>query len=165
MSGQLESLTEYLLRSTPQRIHGAFKSETVDVQLVYSSKDLGAGRRRCGIARQTIELSWYAYPYREYPPVLLYTLVMAWIEGYANALHDELQLPAPTVDPSLDTEQQGRGDVTITLELAEELVIEEHPQGEIELHGKRWTLVSAEVWTAETFEVMASVKGGSDAED
>lgn len=164
MSGQLESLTEYLLRSTPQRIHGTFKSEPVDVQLVYSSKDLGAGQRRCGFARQTIELSWYAYPYRAYPPVLLYTLVMAWIEGYANAFHDELQLPAPTVDPSLDTEQ-GIGDVTITIELAEELVIEEHPQGEIELHGKRWTPVCPEVWTAETFEVMASVKGGSDAED
>lgn len=165
MSGQLESLTEYLLRATPQRIHGTFQSEIADVQLVYSSKELGAGRRRCGIARQTIELSWYAYPYREYPPTLLYILLMAWIEGYANALHDELQLPAPSVDPSLDTEQQGRGDVTITLELAEELVIEEHPQGEIELHGKRWTPVCPEVWTAETFEVLASVKGGSDAED
>lgn len=164
MSGQLESLTEYLLRATPQRIHGTFKSEPVDVQLVYSSKDLGAGQRRCGFARQTIELSWYAYPYRLYPPVLLYTLVMAWIEGYANAFHDELQLPAPSVDPSLDTEQ-GIGDVTITIELAEQLVIEEHPQGEIELHGKRWTPVCQEIWTAETFEVMASVKGGSDAED
>lgn len=164
MSGQLESLTEYLLRATPQRIHGTFKSEPVDVQLVYSSKDLGAGQRRCGFARQTIELSWYAYPYRAYPPVLLYTLVMAWIEGYANAFHDELQLPAPSVDPSLDTEQ-GIGDVTITIELAEELVIEEHPRGEIELHGKRWTPVCPEVWTAEMFEVVASVKGGGDAQD
>ena len=165
MSGQLESLTEYLLRSTPERIHGAFQSEIVDVQLVYSSKDLGAGQRRCGIARQTIELSWYAYPYREYPPVLLYTLVMAWIEGYANTFHDELQLPPPSVDPSLDTEQHGRGDVTITLELAEELVIQEHPQGEVELHGRRWSPVCPEIWAAETFAVMAGVKGGGNVED
>ena len=158
MSGQLESLTSYLLARTPARIHGFFAAEIADVQLIRSTKNLGMGQLRIGLARHTIELSWYAYPYREYQPALIYALVLAWIEGHANKLFDELQLPAPSADVSLDTEQQGRGDLTITLELIEELTAQEHEQGEIELYGKRWTLAGAEVSTAKSFNVEADIR-------
>ncbi|EOK1143080.1 TPA: phage tail protein [Klebsiella pneumoniae] len=165
MSDQLESLTNYLMARTPARIHGFFEAEITGVQLIRSMKDLGLGQMRIGISRSTVMLSWYAYPYREYPPSLIYALVMAWIEGQANALFDELQLPDPAADVSLGTEQQGRGDLTITLELAEALVLRQHEQGEIGLCGKRWTLHEAEVWTAETFDVAPVMSGVSDAED
>lgn len=160
MSGQLQSLTDYLLARTPERIHGFFAAEIADVQLIRSTKDLGMGQMRIGLARHTVELSWYAYPYHEYQPVLIYALVLAWIEGNANAIYDELQLPAPTADVSLGTEQQGRGDLTITLELIEELTMQEHKRGEIELYGKCWTLAEAEVSAAKSFLIKTCIDVG-----
>lgn len=165
MSGQLESLTAYLMALTPVRIHGSFMAETAGVQLVRSTRRVSEGQQRIGVARSTVELSWYAYPYREYSPAMIYALVLAWIEGHANDLFDELNLPEPSADISLDTEQQGRGDVTITLELADELILWLDEQGEIELSGERWSLATPEVWTAETFEVDTRIKSDADAAD
>lgn len=158
MSGQLESLTAYLMSTMPARIHGTFEAGSTGGTLVSTRKNLGNGRRRIGVARQGIELSWYAYPYREFPPATLYALVLAWIEGYANTLFDELDLPEPTFDVVLGTEQQGRGDVTITLELADELLIVEDPRGDILLDGRRWSLSGPELWVAEDFDVEVTIE-------
>ena len=157
MSGQLESLTAYLMNTMPARIHGTFAAESTGGHLVSTRKNLGNGRRRIGVARQGIELSWYVYPYREYPPAMLYALVLAWIEDSANALFEELDLPEPTFDVVLGTEQQGRGDVTISLELADELLIIEDSRGDIVLDGRRWSLSGPEIWVAEDFDVEVTI--------
>ncbi|MEM5487062.1 phage tail protein [Enterobacter cloacae] len=153
MTGQLESLTAYLLGTMPARIHDMFSVESTGGTLVSTRKNLGNGRRRIGVARQSIEISWYAYPYRDYPPAMLYALVLAWIESYANSLFEELSLPEPTFDVALGTEQRGRGDVTVSLELADELIITEDPKGEIVLDGRRWKLSGPEIWVAEEADV------------
>ncbi|RTP98382.1 phage tail protein [Enterobacter sp. WCHEn045836] len=161
MSGQIESLTTYLMKTVPARIQGFFASESLGGQLIPTQKNLGNGFRRLGIARQDIELTWEAYPYREYPPAMLHALVLAWLEESANPLFDELGLPDPSFEVVLDTEQQGRGDVTITLELADELIIIEDPGGDIPLDGTRWRLETPDIWVAEQFGISAVVDHGN----
>lgn len=157
MSGQLQSLTGYLMAQTSPRLQTFFAAEQTTGTMHRKSKALGLGQQLIGVVRYKAELSWLDFPYRDFPPEVIYAHVLAWLDDSANALFEELSLPDPDIDVSLNTEQ-GTCDLYITLELAEEIAIAPDKDGEIALRGQRWAVILPDVWTAEEVTVHASIE-------
>lgn len=149
---QLESLTAFLTEHLPPRTMQMFLSAMDNCELVSAAKAMGLNQRRVGYLRYDAIVSWDDFPYRICPPALLYALVLAWVDDYGNELRDTLKLPPPTVDPEFIDEQTAM--IQITVPVADEIILRETPDGPIPLKEKRWSVVYADVWTAETGEVI-----------
>lgn len=157
---QLEDLTAYLQAYMPPRSLQFFDADMVSGEMIRSTKALGLGRYRLGIIRYTAVLAWLGFPFREYPPALIYAHVMAWIEERQNQLANELNLPPPRIDPAFDHERAA--DLMIDIEMVDEITVIEDPQGDIHFNGKRWSLEPPKVYTATEFEIVATVARADD---
>ncbi len=113
-------------------------------------KRWGTDRRRIGVLVTTARLSWDDLPYRKYSPGLLYALVLAWVDEFANELRDELKLADPTVDPEFDDE--GSCILDVVVPLVDPLVLREVEKGPIPFKGKKWDIVNPEIWEASQLE-------------
>lgn len=89
---QLESLTAFITANLPPDAMQMFSSSMEDCELVRNAKALGNNQRRIGVLTYTARLSWDDFPYRKYSPGLIYALVLAWVDEFANELRDELKL-------------------------------------------------------------------------
>lgn len=146
MSGQLESLTEHLRKTIPPRIFQFFDAQIDSGQLIRTTKSLGAGRYRMGVLRYEALLSWVNFPFREYPPALIYAQVMAWTDEFQNDLAEELNLGSPGVDMAFNHERVG--DLIITVNMVDEITMKEAGDGPVFFRGKRWALELPEVYYA-----------------
>lgn len=149
---QLESLTAFITDHLPPEAMQMFSSSMDDCELVRSGKALGNGQRRIGVLTYSARLSWDNFPFRLCSPGLVYALVIAWMNDYANALRDELKLAEPTVDPEFDDE--GSCILDVVIGLADPLIIREQEGGPIPYGGKRWDIVNPEIWVAEEIDII-----------
>lgn len=149
---QLESLTAFITDNLPPDAMQMFSSSMDDCELVRNAKGLGNGQRRIGVLTYSARLSWDNFPFRRYSPGLVYALVIAWMNEYANELRDELKLAEPTVDPEFDDE--GSCILDVVVGLADPLIIREQEDGPIPYGGKRWEIVNPEIWVAEEIEII-----------
>lgn len=154
---QLESLTAFITANLPPEAMQMFESAMDDCEISRNAKALGLGQRRIGILRYNAHLSWDNFPYRRFSPGVVYALVLAWIDEYANELHGQLNLPDPTVDPEFDDE--GSCILDIVVALADPIIIKPSNTGAIPFKGERWELVGAEVWTATEAEIVTQLPG------
>lgn len=149
---QLESLTAFITENLPADAMQMFSSSMDDCELMRSEKALGNDQRRIGVLTYSARLSWDNFPFRKYSPGLIYVLVLAWVNEYANELRDELKLPDPTVDPEFDDE--GTCILDVVVGLADPLIIRQVDNGPIPFKGKAWDLVNPEIWVAEEADVI-----------
>ena len=149
---QLESLTAFITANLPRDAMQMFSSSMDDCELMRSEKALGNDQRRIGVLTYSARLSWDNFPFRKYSPGLIYVLVLAWVNEYANELRDELKLPDPTVDPEFDDE--GTCILDVVVGLADPLIIRQVDNGPIPFKGKAWDLVNPEIWVAEEADVI-----------
>ncbi|WP_449547181.1 phage tail protein [Lelliottia amnigena] len=149
---QLESLTAFITANMPHDAMQMFSSSMDDCELMRSEKALGNDQRRVGVLTYSARLSWDNFPFRKYSPGLIYVLVLAWVNEYANELRDELKLPDPTVDPEFDDE--GTCILDVVVGLADPLIIRQVENGPIPFKGKAWDLVNPEIWVAEEADVI-----------
>jgi hypothetical protein len=143
---QLESLTAFITENMPGDAMQMFESAMDDCELTRSHKGIGLEQRRMGVLRYNARLCWDNFPFRLYSPGEVYALVLVWIAEHANALHEELNLPDPTVDPEFDDE--GSCILEIVVPLADPLIIRVAENGRIPYKGQRWEVVNPEIWTA-----------------
>lgn len=156
---QLESLTAFISDNLPPEAMQMFSSSMDDCELVRNAKGLGNGQRRIGVLTYSARLSWDNFPFRRYSPGLVYALVIAWMNEYANELRDELKLAEPTVDPEFDDE--GSCILDVVVGLADPLIIREQEDGPIPYGGKRWEIVNPEIWVAEEIEIIPKRESAS----
>ncbi|HDT4622779.1 TPA: phage tail protein [Klebsiella oxytoca] len=157
---QLDDLTAFLNERMPPRAFQAFAAEADSGRMVRTTKDLGNGRFRICAVRYSVTLSWIDFPFRQYPPALVYAHVAAWIEERQTIPAGmSLEQSEPQIDPTLNHERAG--DLYITMEVIDEVVIIQDPRGEIELMGQLWTLEDPRIDTAEEFDLSVTVAGGA----
>lgn len=153
---QLESLTAFITANLPEDAMQMFSSSMDDCELLRSAKALGNipgnNQRRMGVLTYSARLSWDNFPFRKYSPGLVYALVLAWLDEYANELRDELKLADPTVDPEFDDE--GTCILDVVVSLADPLIIREVDNGVIPYKDKRWEIVNPEIWVAADMEII-----------
>ncbi|ENR4352124.1 phage tail protein [Salmonella enterica] len=147
---QLESLTAFITENLPPDAMQMFSSSMEDCELVRNAKALGNNQRRIGVLTYTARLSWDDFPYRKYSPGLIYALVLAWVDEFANELRDELKLADPTVDPEFDDE--GSCILDVIVPLVDPLVLREVEKGPIPFKGKKWDIVNPEIWESSQLE-------------
>lgn len=157
---QMESLVSAMTAAMPPRTMQFFDAEMTTGQLVNSTKSLGLGRYRMGVLRYTVSLSWIGFPFREYPPVLIYAHLLAWVYDHRNGLADELELSMPQIDPAFDHELSA--DLVIDVELADEITIAEDPDGPILFQGKCWSPELPVIHTAKDFSLNVARGGAND---
>ena len=151
---QMEDLVTFLEGVMPERALNFFDAQMMTGQLVHTTKSLGLGRYRLGVLRYTVSLGWMGFPFREYPPTLIYAHLLAWIYDRRNKLADDLGLPMPQIDPDFDHERSA--DLLIDIELADEITIREDPEGPIVFQGKRWRPEMPAMHCATSFSLSAS---------
>lgn len=153
---QLESLTAFITENLPRDAMQMFSSSMEDCELVRSAKALsntpGNIQRRIGVLTYSARLSWDNFPFRKYSPGLIYALVLAWVDEFANELRDELKLPDPTVDPEFDDE--GACILDVVIGLADPLIIRQTENGPIPYKGQRWEIVNPEIWVAAEMDLI-----------
>ena len=150
---QIESLTAFITDNLTPNVMQMFQSEQENCELIRSGKALGLGQKRIGVLRYDATLSWDRFPFRVCSPGLVYALVLIWVTDHANALHTELKLPDPTVDPEFDDE--GYCMLQVVVPMADEIILQEDEGGQIPAQGKRWTLVDPQIWTATEAEFVS----------
>ncbi|HEO9045952.1 TPA: phage tail protein [Enterobacter kobei] len=152
---QLDDIVAFLTRVMPARTLDYFNADMTAVQLIPSTKSLGLGYYRLGILRYTATISWNGFPYREYPPAMIWAHLLSWLHDHRNEVSSELELPMPTIDPLFIDEWSS--DIDIDIELADEITIQESSDGEIEFMGKRWRLLLPETSYATEHVVRAAM--------
>ncbi|ECC2479843.1 phage tail protein, partial [Salmonella enterica] len=78
-TNQLESLTRYLTDALGERVMQTCEIDTSEVRMVNSAKNLGLGFLRTGFDVFDAEFTWYDWPYRQFDPDLLTSLLEAWL--------------------------------------------------------------------------------------
>lgn len=78
--------------------------------------------------------------------------MLAWVDGFANELRDELKLADPTVDPEFDDE--GSCILDVVVPLVDPLVLREVENGPIPFKGKKWDIVNPEIWEATELDLI-----------
>lgn len=140
---KLRALTTYLIERRlvePEQLDSW--TDQVNLELIWKPDVDGM---RMGDMRYsaTIALERFA----DHPGRLM-ALVGSWLE---NNDQDRDELPAAKFDITmLDSDL---ADVDITLEFIEPQYLVEDPEGEIQAHGRTWSFIPFDLWTAEHGEV------------
>lgn len=147
---QLESLTGFIKSVMPPRAMQSFTSEMTGLKTIPAARDMGMGQVQLSVIRYDAELIWERFPYRECDPRLLMALLEVWL-GMEIADRELFgQVGITNADPDWDVEliDEETAIVTVTVPMAERLVIVPDDQGDIPYQGGRYRLADAEIWTA-----------------
>ena len=158
---QLESLTNFFTDNMPPRVMQSFSSEMESLKTIPAAKDYGLGQYRQSVIRYDAVLIWERWPYRDFDPRVLMSLLEAWL---AAANRDLLaQVGITNADPDWDIVVIGEetATVAVTIPLADELVIVEDENGIIPFDGRHWRLADPVIWTALTAQVFAADNTGA----
>jgi hypothetical protein len=146
---QLTELTTFLKTHLPERVKG-FDSYMEEVKLVMGRKDGDRNREQTRIGLTTYDgvVMWDKWPYRDCDPALLYALVLIWRDEHATDLMDDIAVADPDLD--VDVVDEEMAIISITIPMAEEILIQPDPNGTIPYAGKRWQVATPMIDTAET---------------
>lgn len=147
---QLESLTSFIQTVMPARAMQSFTSEMTGLKTVPAARDMGMGQVQLAVIRYDAELMWERFPYRECDPRLLMALLEVWLAMDIADRELFSQVGITNADPDWDIEliDEETAIVTVTVPMAERLVIVPDDEGEIPYQGGRYRLAEAEIWTA-----------------
>ncbi|EJJ4279629.1 phage tail protein [Salmonella enterica] len=149
-TNQLASLTRYLTDALGERVMQTCNIDTSEVRMINAAKNLGLGFLRTGFDVFDADFTWHDWPYRQFDPDLLTSLLEAWIFDNGE-MRDELDLPFPLFDVA--TGDDDTMTVTMDITLYKDRVIKEDDNGIIRRGGKRYSLQVPEVWVAEDMDI------------
>lgn len=154
-TNQLTSLTRYLTDALGERVMQTCDIDTSEVRMINAAKNLGLGFLRTGFDVFDAEFAWYDWPYHQFDPDLLTSLLEAWIFDNSE-MRDALDLPLPLFDVA--TGDDDTMTVTMDITLYKDRVIKEDDKGIIRRGGKRYSLQVPEVWVAEDMAITAETR-------
>ncbi|EKH9051295.1 phage tail protein [Salmonella enterica] len=149
-TNQLKSLTRYLTDALGERVMQTCEIDTSEVRMVNSAKNLGLSFLRTGFDVFDAEFTWYDWPYRQFDPDLLTSLLEAWLFDNGE-MRDQLDLPDPVFDVA--TGDDDTMTVTMDITLYKDRVIKEDDNGIIRRGDKRYNLQIPEVWVADDMDI------------
>lgn len=149
-TNQLKSLTRYLTDALGGRVMQTCEIDTSEVRMVNSAKNLDLGFLRTGFDVFDAEFTWYDWPYRQFDPDLLTSLLEAWLFDNGE-MRDQLDLPDPVFDVA--TGDDDTMTVTMDITLYKDRVIKEDDNGIIRRGDKRYNLQIPEVWVADDMDI------------
>ncbi|EAO0747763.1 phage tail protein [Salmonella enterica] len=149
-TNQLESLTRYLTDALGERVMQTCEIDTSEVRMINAAKNLGLGFLRTGFDVFDAEFTWYDWPYRQFDPDLLTSLLEAWLFDNGE-MRDQLDLPDPVFDVA--TGDDDTMTVTMDITLYKDRVIKEDDKGIIRRGGKRYSLQIPEIWVADDMDI------------
>ncbi|EOL9163639.1 phage tail protein [Escherichia coli] len=152
---QLNALTEYLISKLPPKVSTCLDSWMENAALIYAPRDMGLYSEIAQLQFDAV-LSFENYPFRVYPPALLFCLITGWLAD-CDTRRDELELPDPSLVIAESAEEIA--DVEITIKFSCPLCVREDERGLIEWQGQRWSLAEPEIWTAEHYDLSVGVSG------
>lgn len=147
---QLDSLTGFIKSNVPPRAMLSFSSEMTGLKTVPAAKELGLGQVRLSVIRYDAELMWERFPFRECDPRLLMALIEVWLAQDSAERELFSQIGITSADPDWDIEliDEENAIVTVTVPMAESLVIVPDDSGPVPYQGARYRLADPEIWTA-----------------
>lgn len=149
-TNQLTSLTHYLTDALGERVMQTCQIDTSEVRMINAAKNLGLGFLRTGFDVFDAEFAWYDWPYRQFDPDLLTSLLEAWLFDNSEMRY-QLDLPDPVFDVA--TGDDDTMTVTMDITLYKDRVIKEDDNGIIRRGGKRYNLQIPEMWVAEDMDI------------
>ncbi|ELX2300360.1 TPA: phage tail protein [Yersinia enterocolitica] len=153
---QLSQLTDFIEANLPQRALVPFTSDMDDISLLPCIKVLGHGQLCTQVRKYTAFLRWDAWPYREWDPDLLFSLVESWLADNAGELREILVPDAPSIDVEVDDENAVAW-VEISLPLVDPIVLIEDENGPIPRGGKRYRLGKPDIWVAQAHRIHCGI--------
>lgn len=162
---QLESLTQFFTLNMPARAMQSFSSEMEGMKTIPAAKDYGLGQYRQSVLRYDAVLAWERYPYREFDPRVLVSLLEAWIAEADRSLLEQVGITNADPDWDVGVIDGETATVVVTVPMAEELVIIEDEKGIIPFDGKRWRLADPVIWRALTAQVFGADGPGAPVGD
>ncbi|WP_058959491.1 phage tail protein [Type-E symbiont of Plautia stali] len=147
---QLDSLTAFLRGCVPKRAMQSFSSEMTSLKTIPAGKSMGMEQERLSIIRYDAELIWERFPFRECDPRLMMALLEVWLASDSADRELFSHVGLSSADPDWDIEliDEETAIVTVTVPMAEELIIVPDDAGDIPYQGKQYRLADAEIWTA-----------------
>ncbi|PVZ87912.1 hypothetical protein C9426_09945 [Serratia sp. S1B] len=142
---QLDELYSFIQANLPGRLMETTGADfwMDDIQLIHAAKAWGLNQRRILMRRYNATLAWERWPYRQYNPDVLFALVDVWLIEHANENYNKLELDPPSVFAELTDNDNAI--VTITVPLADDIILVEDENGVIPLQGKRYSVAPAKV--------------------
>lgn len=159
---QIDALFQFVHDNLPERLMSAATGADCwmdDIELIHAPKAWGLGQRRIQIRQYNATLAWERWPYRLYDPDIPFALVGAWLIEHANEHYNRQEMAPPTVF----TQFMNNGDaiITITVPLADDILLKEAEDGVIPLQGKRYNLASASVNVATQGRLFGAGQSGA----
>ncbi|MEN4819218.1 phage tail protein [Pantoea agglomerans] len=147
---QLESLTSFIKSEMPQRAMQSFTSEMTGLKTIPAARDMGLGQVQLSVIRYDAELIWERFPYRECDPRLLMALLEVWQATDTEDRDLFSQVGITNADPDWDIEliDEEAAIVSVTVPMAERLIIVPDENGPVPYQGGRYRLADPEIWTA-----------------
>lgn len=161
----IDSLTAFFTAHIPQRAMQSFSSEIDGMKTVPAAKDYGLSQYRQSIIRYDAVLSWERYPYREYDPRVLMSLLDAWLAEDDRDLLRQIGITNADPDWDIGVIDDKTAMVVVTIPMAEELVIVQDENGVIPFDGKKWRLADPVIWTALTAQIYGADGSAASAGD
>ncbi|EGF0850599.1 phage tail protein [Salmonella enterica] len=157
---QFDSLYAYLRQMFDASVfdNTYFDSWMSDIRLLPAMKNMGLGQIRMGIRQYNAVFDWQRWPWRQIDPDLLLCALLVWRDEQANDLYSQLELDAP--DIHIEPTDDNIAEVTISMPLADAIVLIPDKSGLITMSGERYRLDKPEVWVAEDIAVSAVRIGG-----
>lgn len=157
---QFDSLYTYLRQAFDASVFDNtwFDSWMSDIRLLPSMKNMGLGQIRMGIRQYNAVFDWQRWPWRQIDPDLLLCAMLIWRNEQANDLYSQLELDAP--DISIEPTDDNIAEVTISMPLADAIVLIPDESGPIIMDDIRYRLDKPEIWLAQDVTVSAVSKRG-----
>lgn len=147
---QLESLTSFINSEMPPRAMQSFSSEMTGLKTIPAARDMGLGQVQLSVIRYDTELIWERFPYRECDPRLLMALLEVWqaIDTQDRDLFGQVGITNADPDWDIELIDEEAAIVSVTVPMAERLIIVPDENGQIPYQGGRYRLADPEIWTA-----------------
>lgn len=152
---QLASLTGFIRANMPARAMQSFTSEMESVKTIPAGKEMGLGQVRLSVIRYDAALMWERFPYRECDPRQVMALLEVWLTQEDRDLFSQVGITSADPDWDIELIDEETAIVTVTVPMAEALIIVPDNDGAIPYQGERYRLADAEVWTATSALVYA----------
>lgn len=139
---QLELLTSFIKSEMPQRAMQSFTSEMTGLKTIPAARDMGLGQVQLSVIRYDAELIWERFPYRECDPRLLMALLEVWqaIDSQDRDLFSQVGITNADPDWDIELIDEETAIVTVTVPMAERLIIVPDENGPVPYQGGRYRL-------------------------